>query len=102
MSEQPFNWSGRRENDPAHQRVAEFLLMDIQQSPEWGRELATQIDAVISGKLANWERIGNAFRLELSNQSAEIEDMVDPSHPKQVIPIEEFRTAVLAWCEKIS
>ncbi len=35
MSENAFTWPGQRENDPGHRRLAEFLIMDIQHSPEW-------------------------------------------------------------------
>lgn len=101
MSETPFNWPGRREDDPAHRRVAEFLTIDIQQSPEWTQELIDKIEAIATGKLERWERNGNAFYLELSADGAAIEDVVDETSPMQTVSLEEFRAAVLAWRERI-
>lgn len=102
MSEKLFDWSGRRENDPAHRRIAEFLVMDIQHSPEWVQELAAKIDAVKSGKLSTWERIGNAFRLEISQGKVTIEDLVDDSATTEILSLEELQAAVLAWYQQIN
>jgi hypothetical protein len=97
MVEAPFHWPGQRDKDPAHERVAAFLVMDIQHSPQWAEELVKQVDAVASGTLPKWERIGNAFRLELSVDGAFIEDLVDETSPAHSVPLDEFRAAVSAW-----
>ncbi len=55
--------------------LAAFLMMDIQRNPEWANELADRVADVKSGKLPVWERIGNAYRLELTDQRALIEDL---------------------------
>ena len=70
MTEKPFHWQGRRINDPAHDMLVAFLVMDIQRNPEWARELADRIEQVQAGKLPVWERIGNAYRLELTGKGA--------------------------------
>ena len=101
MSETPFNWSGQRSQDPAHRRVAEFLTIDIQQSPQWARELMEKIEAIEAGELDSWERNGNAFYLELSPDGAAIEDAVDETSAIQRVSLDEFRAAVLAWIEGI-
>ena len=101
MSEIPFHWPGERADDPAHIRVAEFLTFDIQQSPEWARELIEKIEAIANGELQTWERNGNAFYLQLSANGASIEDTVDETSPVQTVSLDEFRTAVLAWSEHI-
>ncbi len=101
MADVPFRWLGQREKDPAHERVVAFLVMDIQQSPQWAEELLKQVDAVASGALPTWERIGNAYRLELSANGALIEDLVDETSPAYRVPLAEFRAAVSAWSERL-
>jgi hypothetical protein len=97
MAKQSFQWPGRRINDPAHEMLVAFLVMDIQRNPEWARELADRIEQVKTGKLPVWERIGNAYRLELTGKGALIEDLVDEDDPAQEITLEEFSKAVEAW-----
>jgi hypothetical protein len=99
MAEQSFRWPGRRTNDPAHDMLVAFLVMDIQRNPEWAHELADRIVEVKSGKLPLWERLGNAYRLELTGKGALIEDLVDEDGPEQMIPLKDFRDAVEAWIE---
>ena len=101
MSEKLFQWPGRRINDSAHEMLGAFLVMDIQQNPEWAQELADRTADVRSGRLAEWERIGNAYRLELTNRGAMLEDLVDEDCPEQVIPLKEFSDAVHAWIEAL-
>ena len=99
MPEQSFQWPGRRDNDPAHDMLVAFLVMDIQHNLEWARELADRIEQVKSGRLPVWERIGNAYRLELSGKRALIEDLVDEDGPVQEITLDEFSKALEAWIE---
>ena len=99
MAEQSFQWPGRRTNDPAHDMLVAFLVMDIQRNPQWARELADRIEQVKTGKLPVWERIGNAYRLELSEKGALIEDLVDEDGPAQMVSLGEFGKAVQAWIE---
>jgi hypothetical protein len=99
MAEQSFQWPGRRTKDPAHDMLVAFLVMDIQRNPEWAHELADRIEQVKSGRLPVWERIGNAYRLELSGKRALIEDLVDEDGPVQEITLDEFSKALEAWIE---
>jgi hypothetical protein len=101
MATAPFHWSGKRDQDPAHDRLVEFLVMDIQHSPEWAAELAEKVAAVRSGAIPNWQRIGNAFCVELSGQGAAIEDTFDQARPIYTIPLTEFEQAIKAWSEQI-
>ena len=94
-----FQWPGRRPDDPAHAMLVAFLVMDIQRNPQWARELAERIGEVSSGRLSGWERIGNAYRLELTAKGALIEDLVEEDTPTQLVPLEEFSAAVDAWIE---
>jgi hypothetical protein len=100
MSETAFNWPGQRENDPAHRRLAEFLVMDIQHSPEWARDLLNKITLIQSGSLQTWERIGNAFCLNLSSDGAIIDDLIDENNPPETVLIEEFHQAVITWLQQ--
>lgn len=99
MAGKPFHWPGRRFDDPAHDMLTAFLVMDIQHNPQWAGELAEKITAVKTGRLSSWERIGNAYRLELTSKNALIEDLVDEDTPAQAIPLNEFSTAVNTWIE---
>ena len=77
-----------------------FLVMDIQHNPEWAHELADQIAQVKSGQLPGWKRIGNAYRLEVSDHRALLEDLVDESSSVQSITLEDLGKAIEAWIEQ--
>jgi hypothetical protein len=99
MTKHSFQWPGQRTNDPAHDMLVAFLVMDIQRNPEWARELADRIEQVKNGKLPVWERMGNAYRLELAGNGALIEDLIDEDGPVQIVSLGEFGKAVQAWIE---
>ncbi|MEM8639827.1 MAG: hypothetical protein AAGG51_13575 [Cyanobacteria bacterium P01_G01_bin.54] len=90
-----FTWPGYRADDPAHQQLRAFLVMDIQQSPAWAQEIVEKIMAVRSQQLGQWQRLGNAYVLNLSLQGAQIEDTVTES--SQTVLLEEFEAALRAW-----
>ncbi len=101
MTKNSFQWPGQRNSDPAHNMLTAFLVMDIQRNPEWAWELMDRIAEVKSGKIPMWERTGNAYRLELTDQGALIEDLVDDDAPVEKITLEEFSAAVEAWLKSI-
>ena len=101
MTRNSFQWPGQRNSDPAHNMLTAFLVMDIQRNPEWAWELMDRIAEVKSGKIPMWERTGNAYRLELTDQGALIEDLVDDDAPVEKITLEEFSAAVEAWLKSI-
>jgi hypothetical protein len=94
MSDPEFPRRRGRAHDRAHDRIAAFLVMDIQRS-------LAKIADVKTGARSSWERIGNAYRLSLSTEGALIEDLVDPASAPPRIPLEELETAVRAWLEAI-
>ena len=102
MPEKPFQWPGRRPDDPAHDMLVAFLVVDIQRNPEWTHELSDRIAEVKNGKLPVWERIGNAYRLELTDQRALIEDLVDEDSPVQVVSLDDLSKAVNAWIKRLN
>lgn len=95
--EQFFQWPGQRAGDPAHDMLVAFLVVDIQRNPAWARQLSDRIKDVKSGRRKVWERVGNAYRLELSGDGALIEDLVDEDSPQQRIALKDFSAAVEAW-----
>jgi hypothetical protein len=101
MSDQQFSWPRRGGNDRAREQMAAFLVIDIQQSPEWARELLAKIADVKAGTLPSWERIGNGYRLYLSAAGGRIEDRIDPTSAPEPFPLEELEAAVTAWMQAI-
>ena len=82
MTENSFQRPGPHTNDPAHEMLVAFLVMDIQRNPEWARELADRIEQVKTGMLPVWERIGNAYRLELTGKGA----LIDFNYDTEPLP----------------
>ena len=101
MADEPFQWPGRRVNDPAHDMLVAFFVMDIQHNSEWAHELSDRLENVKSGNLPVWERIGNAYRLEISAKGALIEDLVDEEIGVQTFSLKELGKAVEAWIRRI-
>jgi hypothetical protein len=102
MSDLQFSWPGRRAHDAAHDRLAAFLAIDIQHSPDWAQDLLDKITDVKRGTRSSWERFGNAYHLSLSSAGALIEDQVKPRSAPYNIPLDEFTAAVTAWKEAIT
>ncbi len=96
-----WNWSDWTAQSSAHQRLLEFLTLDIQNSPEWVNRLLTQIAAIETGEISTWTRSGNAYHLTFSPQNVTIETMAVASEPPETISLEEFKAAVLAWQHQI-
>jgi hypothetical protein len=97
MMEPSFQWPGRRADDPAHDMLVAFLVMDIQRNPAWARQLSDRLEDVKTGRREVWERVGNAYRLELTADGALIEDLVDEGNPQQWIALKDFSEALEAW-----
>jgi hypothetical protein len=102
MSDHQFSWLRKGANDRARDLIAAFLVMDIQRSPDWARDLLAKIADVKTGALPSWERIGNAYRVYLSAEAGFIEDLVDPTDAPQQFPLAELEAAVTAWIAEIS
>jgi hypothetical protein len=101
MSDPQFSWPSKGADDRARELIAAFLVMDIQRSPHWARDLLAKIAAVKTGALPSWERVGNAYRLCLSAEGALIEDLVGPTNAPQRLSLEELEAAVTAWLDAI-
>lgn len=90
-------WPDYRHDDPAHQQLQAFLVMDLQGSPTWIQEVLAKVEAVRAQNLQQWERLGNAYALILTPEGAQIEDLVDESLPIQTVSLLEFEAAVQVW-----
>ena len=101
MSDHRFSWPRKGANDSARDLIAAFLVIDIQRSPDWAKDLLTKITDVQIGALPSWERIGNAYRLYISAQGGLIEDRLDSTNVPQRFPLEELEAAVTAWLAAI-
>jgi hypothetical protein len=101
MSASQFSWPGRRAKNRAHDQLAAFLMMDVQRSPDWARDIVARIADVKTGALPAWVRVGNAYRLYLSAEGALIEDLVDRRSAPQRLPLAELEAALTAWIEAI-
>ena len=98
MNQTTFSWPGRIPGDPMHDRITAYLTLDIQQSPAWSADLIAKINAVRSGKLSSWERVGNAYCLYIYPQYVVIEDDYSETPDANIkIPIALFSDAVNAW-----
>lgn len=81
----------------AQKRAIAFLTLDIQRVKAAAAELLEKLEAVRTGELDGWERLGNAYCLNLSGDRATIEDTVDDESPSCTLSIEEFAQLVQDW-----
>jgi hypothetical protein len=81
----------------AQKRAIAFLTMDIQRTREAAIELAEKLAAVRSGELAGWERLGNAYCLNLHPDRATIEDTIDDQSATCTLSIDDFAQLVQDW-----
>ena len=101
MSDFQISWPRQGANDRARDSIAAFLVIDIQRSPDWAKDLLAKIADVRMGVLPSWERIGNAYRLYISAAGGLIEDRIDSTKAPQRFPLEELEAAVTAWLAAI-
>jgi len=103
MNDRSFTWPGYNDDAPAHRMITAYLTIDIQKSLHEVNELLEKIQAVHSGKLSEWERIGNAYCLRLTGDYAEIEEDFAPEPGQsERIPLHVFTDAVLSWQQYIT
>ncbi len=97
-----FSWPGYDHNDSTHRLITAYLTLDIQKSMEATTELLDSIQAVQTGRITEWERIGNAYCLRLLPEFAEIEEdyAEEPGMPI-AIPMPLFTAAVSAWHQQL-
>lgn len=89
------------EQQAAQKRAIAFLTMDIQRVREAATELAAKLEAVRSGQLDHWERLGNAYCLNVLPDRATIEDTVDDQSEVCTLSIDEFAQLVQDWMQNL-
>ena len=87
--------------DPSDRQIAEFLTLDIQNSPEWAQDLADHIEAVRRGDEERWERFGNAYELTLTAEGAAIADAINETGDAVQVSLEHLAEAVQTWIENL-
>ncbi len=103
MNATPFAWLGYDPDDPVHRAVVAYLTVDIQKSREAASELLGKIDAVNAGEISGWERIGNAYCLQIFPDCVVIEeDYADEPGSSVAVVVSLFRAAAHAWLRHIS
>ena len=103
MNDNPFTWPGYHPNESTHRLIIAYLTIDIQKSPEGTSELLQKINAVHSGQISEWERIGNAYCLRLFPDYVEIEeDFAEEPGKLEKIPMTLFEAAVQSWQKYIT
>jgi len=88
-------WQGREKDNPAHDMLVAFFVLDIQHNAEWIAELQEKTTALQTGQLSSWERIGNAYHLIFSAEKVIMEDEVDDSCYH--VSLDEFQAALNAY-----
>jgi hypothetical protein len=103
MNATAFAWQGYDPDDPVHRAVVAYLTVDIQKSREAASELLEKIDAVNAGEIPSWERIGNAYCLQIFSDCVVIEeDYADEPGSSVAVVVSLFRAAAHAWLRHIS
>jgi len=77
--------------------LAQYLVSDVQQSPEVARMLLDLVDRVATGDLDSWEGTGNAWTLTLAPEGATLyPEFALDAEPLQV-SLAELREALSGW-----
>jgi len=81
--------------------LAQYLVSDVQESPEVTLLLLDLVDQVASGDLESWEGTGNAFTLTLKPEGATIQpEFGSDTEPRQV-SLDDLREALDDWLAMI-
>lgn len=103
MNANHFTWAGYQSAESTHRLIIAYLTIDIQRSPEGAMEILEKINAVRSGQIPEWERIGNAYCLRLFSDYVEIEeDFAEEPGRLERIPIAVFEAAAQSWQQHIT
>lgn len=102
MTGNGFTWLGRLRDNPAHDLIIAYLVIDIQKNPQWAAELLQKTREVKLGRIPSWERTGNAYWLRMYPDHIEIEsDYAQESGEAVRISIDDFEAAAAAWDESV-
>lgn len=95
-------WPSQRPGHPHDELVASYLLIDIQHASVWAEELCEHVRLVSSGEEKNWIRVGNAYHLILTHDTASIETLDEPGGGEPtLVALDEFRVAAESWRDQL-
>ena len=77
--------------------LAQYLVSDVQESPEFTMLLLDLVDRVASGDLESWEGTGNAFTLTLRPEGATIQPEFGSDTEPCHVSLDDLREALNGW-----
>jgi hypothetical protein len=77
--------------------LAQYLVSDVQESPEVTQMLLDLVDQVATGDLESWEGTGNAFTLTLTREGATIQSELGSDTEPLHVSLDELREALGGW-----
>ncbi len=81
--------------------IAQYLVSDVQESPEVTLLLLDLVDQVASGDLESWEGTGNAFTLTLTAEGATIQPEFGSDDEPRRVSLDDLREALDDWLAMI-
>jgi len=81
--------------------LAQYLVSDVQESPEVTLLLLDLVDQVASGDLESWEGTGNAFTLTLKPEGARIQPEFGADTAPSHVSLDDLREALDDWLAMI-
>jgi hypothetical protein len=81
--------------------LAQYLVSDVQESPEVTLLLLELVDQVASGDLESWEGTGNAFTLTLTPEGARIQPEFGEDTEPRHVSLDDLREALEDWLARI-
>jgi hypothetical protein len=77
--------------------LAQYLVSDVQESPEVTQMLLDLVDQVATGELESWEGTGNAFTLTLTPEGATIQPEFGSDTEPRHVSLDDLREALGGW-----
>ncbi|HWN41999.1 MAG TPA: hypothetical protein VNW71_07230 [Thermoanaerobaculia bacterium] len=77
--------------------LAQYLVSDVQESPEVTQMLLDLVDQVATGDLESWEGTGNAFTLTLTPEGATIQPEFGSDTEPRHVSLDDLREALGGW-----
>ena len=81
--------------------LAQYLISDVQESPEVTLLLLELVDQVASGDLKSWEGTGNAFTLTLRPEGATIQPEFGADTEPRRVSLDDLREALEDWLSRL-
>ena len=98
MPTESFAWPGYDANDPAHQTLQGFLVLDIQYSPEYAQAFLAELRRYRRGETATHEGSGNGYYFECRPAGLYLECLYDGDRLTPVtVPYAVAEEALEGW-----